>query len=80
MQKDILYEIYQKYLHDCLIGDLSLDQLVHNVVAEYIYYLYQQGFVPSCIEDTLEIDLTEEVLEMYRKTTYGYVSFSTTAK
>lgn len=73
--KDQLHEIFLKYLHSEIISeDEDMDELVHHVVAEYILALMQQGNIPDRWLDTLEEDLTEEVIDMYRKTTYGYMN------
>ncbi|MGE0631578.1 MAG: hypothetical protein AB7O96_04175 [Pseudobdellovibrionaceae bacterium] len=73
--KDTLHEIFLKYLHVTLIHeDETMDELVHHVVAEYMHVLMQSGNIPERWLDTLEEDLTEEVIDIYRKTTYGHPS------
>ncbi len=51
--------------------DQSEEDLIQNVVAEYIFFLMRLGNVPQSSLDDLEQDLTEETVEMYRKKTYG---------
>lgn len=49
-------------------------ELIHDIVAEYMCVLMMRGNIPHFLLDTLELDLNEEVLEIYRKFTYGFTS------
>ena len=72
MKKDKLVEIFEKYLFDLTQTQQTRDQLVFNVVAEYMFHLMQVGDIPHHVLDQLENDLKEEAIEIYRKKTYGY--------
>jgi hypothetical protein len=74
LKQDKLYQIFEKYLFDDSKKEQSHEELIFDVVAEYILYLMNVGNVPHTILDTLEVDLKEEVLELYRKKTYGFLS------
>ncbi len=71
MKTDPLLEIFYKHLNksnaptDHRID--HRDEFIHNVVADYIFYLMNIGHIPECLCDSLEIDLKEEVLELYHK-------------
>lgn len=53
-----------------LVGESESDFLV-NVTAEYMAELMSQGNIPHFLLNVVERDLAEELLEMYRKKTYG---------
>lgn len=73
-QPDKLYQIFEKYLKDLSRPHQNHNELIFDVVAEYILHLMNTGNVPHSALDDLEIDLKEEVLELYRKKTYGFLS------
>jgi hypothetical protein len=72
--KDPLHDILNKHLAKSDTESHDLGELVHEVVAEYMAYLMDQGNIPQSFLDQLELDLREEVLEMYRKQTYGHLN------
>lgn len=49
----------------------KFEDLVHDVVAEYIFRLMNQGHIPQRFLDHLERDLTEEAWDFLKKKTYG---------
>lgn len=67
MNTDPLLEIFYKHLKKSDSPTENKDEFVHNVVADYIFLLMSQGHIPECLCDSLEIDLKEEVLELYHK-------------
>ncbi len=71
---DPLVDLVSKHLLDANSGFETQHELVHGVVAEYIFELMQMGNIPVTHLDALEVDLSEEVLEIYRKITYGSLS------
>jgi hypothetical protein len=74
MRKDELHEIFRKHLKKINPETHGLDDLVYEVVGEYMAVLLSQGNIPQYMMDTVETDLREEVIEMYRKTTYGFLN------
>lgn len=74
MKQDELYSIFKKNLNKIDSETQTEKDLIHDVVAEYIYHLMQIGNIPQFVLSTLEEDLNEEVIEIYRKTTYGFRS------
>lgn len=48
-----------------------MEEFVHNVVADYMFYLMNVGHIPTKVCDALETDLKEEVLELYQKLKAG---------
>lgn len=75
MKRDELVDIFKKNLSK-IDARKSADELIHDVVADYILLLMTRGNVPHQLLNQLEEDLKEEVLEIYRKTTYGYSTLS----
>lgn len=73
-QQDPLVELVHSHVLDTDSIFTDQHELIHAVVAEYIFELMQMGNIPANHLDTLEVDLTEEVLEIYRKITYGSLS------
>ena len=72
MKKDKLMEIFDRHLKDLGQPEQTRDDLIFNVVADYILYLMKIGNVPNYLLDRIEDYLNEEVLEIYRKKTYGH--------
>lgn len=73
MNQDRLLEI----LLSCLEQNSSIqnhEELMVEVVGQYMYELMQTAHIPHHCLDTMEEYLKEEALEMYRKKTYGYLN------
>lgn len=72
MTTDLLFQIFQQHLTnpDCKI--VSSKEFIQKVVRTYLIFLSGAGTIPQMhLEDVVE-DLEAEVLEMFRKKTYGY--------
>lgn len=80
LKRDLLFSIFDQQLQISLVGDDTEAVLVERVVESYIKVLKTQGFVPPKFFKMLEDDLKEEVLEMYRKKTYGHMELSSYRK
>lgn len=52
----------------------TLDEVIHDSVAEYIFHLMGKGNIPQQHLDTLESDLKEEAQAIIKKKTYGFLS------
>jgi hypothetical protein len=74
MATDPLHDLFKKHLSLIDPETQGVEDLVYEVVGDYMAYLMKQGNIPSSQLDTLETDLKEEVLEIYRKVTYGYLN------
>ena len=75
--RDPLYLIFEKHLMSALIENESLEEFLASVVTGYLVHLRAHGTViPASHADDLEMDIREEVLEMYRKKTYGHLSLA----
>ena len=74
MKSDPLHDIFKKYLNDIDPDKDGVTDLVHNVVSEYILILMGKGNIPHYLLDQLETDIREEVVEIYRKMTYGHLT------
>lgn len=74
MRRDELHTIFKKYLTSSDYQQAEVDEIIYHTVGDYISRLMSRGNIPHYLLDQIEADLNEEVLEMYRKTTYGYSS------
>jgi hypothetical protein len=72
--RDDLHLIFKRRLDQIDPDKENVQDLVFEVVAEFISMLMSQGNIPHYLLDQLENDLREEVYEIYRKTTYGFLS------
>jgi hypothetical protein len=71
MKSDQLLEIFYKHLKKSNSSPSNIEDFVHNVVADYMFYLMNIGHIPTKVCDSLETDLKEEVLELYQKLMAG---------
>ncbi len=74
MKQDPLLKIFKKHLNQIDPDNQGVQDLVFEVVAEYMADLMKKGNVPHHMLDSLETDLREEVIEIYRKVTYGHMN------
>lgn len=74
MITDPLLEIFYKHLKKTNSLPAKAEDFVHNVVADYMFLLMNQGHIPEYLYDPLEIDLKEEVLELYQKLLAGPIN------
>jgi hypothetical protein len=74
MKSDPLLSIFDDHLRDPARLQQTEKELIFDVVADFILHLMQMGNVPHHQLDLLEEYLTEEVVEIYRKKTYGFAS------
>jgi len=72
MTTDLLYQIFQQHLNDPDCQIESSKEFIQKVVGTYLVFLSRSGDIPAGhLQDIIE-DLEAEVLEMFRKKTYGY--------
>lgn len=74
MKKDILHSIFEKHMMDLSRPHQTQEEMIFDVVAAYIFHLMELGNIPHHVLDLLETDLTEEVTDIYRKKTYGFLN------
>ncbi len=78
---DPLYSLFEQHLFTALVEDETTDEFVNRVVIAYMGRLLTDGtVVPKSHRPILESDLKEEVMEMFRKKTYGHFNLSTYRK
>lgn len=72
MTTDLLFQIFHQHLHDPDCNIDSAKELIQKIVGTYLLFISRSGNIPDGhLQDVIE-DLEAEVLEMYRKKTYGY--------
>lgn len=75
MNKDRLVEIVRIYLLSLDPKTNGMKDIIYHSVGDYIAELMGQGNIPQTFLDSLEEDLNEEVTAIYRKITYGFLTF-----
>ena len=74
MKKDELVEIFKLELSKIDVEVQTEKELIHNTVAVYMALLLSRGIIPPHLMDMVQTDLEDEVIEIYRKVTYGSMS------
>lgn len=74
MANDRLSEIFQSFLRETDDLSESASTLIRRVAGAYAEELLESGSIPLQFLDDVLHDLEHEILEMYRKTTYGFLS------
>lgn len=74
MQKDRLFELFQRMLSHTDDPGEAAPTFIRRVAAAYALELLQTAEIPFHLVEDVVADLESEVLEMYRKTTYGFFS------
>lgn len=72
MKNDLLFQIFQHQLHDPECKIQCNKEFITKVVNTYMVFLNYSGNIPGNLRDSVVEDLEAEVLEMFRKTTYGF--------
>jgi hypothetical protein len=73
---DPLYHLFEQHLHNALVENESAGDLIERVVKDYLSELASQGSISPTHAADIESDLREEVLEMFRKKTYGHYNLA----
>lgn len=74
MTTDLLFQIFHQHLHDPDCQIESAKDLIQKTVGTYLFFISRIGNIPEGhLQDVIE-DLEAEVLEMFRKKTYGHFS------
>ncbi len=72
---DLLIQLMRDWSLKLNPQSATLEDLLYNVVGDYMANLMSQGNIPQQSLDQLEQDLKEEVLEIYKKMSYGSLNF-----
>lgn len=72
MKKDALYQLFTKRLHQFEDLSESSQDFIQRLAKEFFLKLTEAGHVPQTLRDTVLADIEDEVIEMYRKKTYGH--------
>ena len=75
MEQDVLKQIMNERSKRTDVSYDSQEDFIYHVVGDYIYYLYQRGFIPNMYEDELEKDLREEVLSLLQNSETSHLTF-----
>lgn len=73
-KKDELYEIFNTQLHEIQSIHETAHELIRSVSQMYALNLMQKAHLPGLFFEDVMHDIESEVLEMYRKKTYGHSS------
>lgn len=74
MDKDALYKIFISQLEECInIREKSQD-LIRRVAQLYLLQLTKTATIPLEHRASVHEDIEQEVVEMYRKKTYGHLT------
>lgn len=74
MSQDKLLDIFKAHLREIDTDTDGVQDLIYNTVGDYMAHLMSIGNIPEHMLDTLENDLRDEVMDIYRKITYGFLT------
>lgn len=72
MKKDSLYQLFIKRLHQFEDIEESSQDFVKRLAREFFLKLTGDGHVPQTHRESILEDIEDEVIEMFRKKTYGH--------
>jgi hypothetical protein len=72
MTTDLLFQIFDQHLDDTSCDIDSSKEFIQKVVGTYVFFLTRKGNIPLDQLEGIVEDLHCEVLEMFRKKTYGF--------
>lgn len=72
--KQVLIELIITYLRDSSNINETSAQFVKRMRDQYIKYLLLSNTIPALVFKEVVQDIEEEVIDIYRKKTYGYQS------
>lgn len=72
--KQVLIELIITYLRDSSNINETSSQFVRRMRDQYVKYLLLSNTIPAMAFKEVVQDIEEEVIEIYRKKTYGYQS------
>lgn len=74
MNKDALYKIFIRQLEECHNLKEKSPDLIRRVAQLYMVQLTKTATIPLEHRDSVCEDIEQEVVEMYRKKTYGFLT------
>ena len=74
MINDELFDLFTKHLVQTKNMAEKADELIKKVSGVYCVGLMSKGWVPLNLIDTVIEDVQAELLEIYRKKTYGFIT------
>ncbi len=74
MHKDVLYKIFSRQLAESHNLREKSQDFIRKVVHLYTVHLTKNGVIPLHMLDEVLEEIEQEVIEMYRKKTYGYLT------
>jgi hypothetical protein len=80
MKKDELFEIFKRKLKQINTSIQTESDLIQETAEEYLERLLLRGHIPIHFVESIHKDLCDEVLEMYRKKTYGHFNLKSFKK
>lgn len=72
-KKDELFEIFTRKLQYLDPEAATSDNLIAETTEEYVERLLLRGHIPQQFFETIRTDILEEVTDMFRKKTYGFL-------
>lgn len=72
--KQVLIELIITYLRDSSNLNETTSQFVKRVRDQFVKYLLMSNTIPEPVFREVLIDLEEEIVDIFRKKTYGYQS------
>lgn len=69
---DPLYRVFEEHLHSGLYDQKPVESFVIDVVEFYWRELQNQGHIPQRLEETIRVDLLQDVQDMLRVKIYGH--------
>ncbi len=74
MEKDILYKIFSSQLAECHNLREKSQEFIRKVTDLYTLQLTSKGNIPLQMIEDVVTEIECEVIEMYRKKTYGFLT------
>lgn len=72
IQDDPLYLIFEEHLHSGLYDEAPIEQFVQDVVDFYFNFLSREGHIPQRLQESLRLDLMQDVSDMLKAKIYGH--------
>lgn len=76
MNHDRLFQLMLQRLQREDLPKETQEEFMVETIASYMAELMELGFIPYHLMSKIEEDLKEELLEMFRKKTYGSINLS----
>lgn len=74
MHKDNLFKLIDTQLKEATNTRETTNDFVRKIVNIYVLQLLNQGNIPMEFQEEVMADVEAEVIEIYRKKTYGFLT------